>query len=170
MRITSKKAMESMLQPPIDPTDKPPYYLSGGIDESPAWELIETRHRIVSRRSSFARSLGYALEGIGFAFRNERNVRIHCILGSIAITVACVLRLPLHQVVLVAVLSLLVLCAELMNTAIESMLDLHAGETFDPTVKHIKDIAAGSVLIVSIGATVLGTSIFLPALIHSAAR
>ena len=159
-----------MLQPPIDPTDKPPYYLSGGIDESPAWELIKTSRRVASRRSSVAQSIGYALEGIGFAFRNERNFRIHCLTGAAAFLAACAFRLPVQHVVLVAVLSLLVLCAELMNTAIESTLDLHAGDSFDPTVKSIKDMAAASVLVVSAGAALLGASLFLPVLVHGIIR
>jgi len=159
-----------MLQPPIDPTGNPYYYLSGGVDESPAWELIKTRRQIINRRSSFAQSIGYALEGIGFAFRNERNFRIHCLIGAAAFLAACALHLPVQHVVLITVLSLLVLCAELINTAIESMLDLHAGENFDPAVKSIKDMAAASVLVVSTGAALLGASLFLPVIVHGIIR
>ena len=147
-----------------------PTYPYHPIDESPAWQLLKTERRRIVRPPSLARSISYAIEGIQFAFRHERNFRIHCVAGSLAVFLACYLRLPVPHIVLVAVLSLLVLCAELMNTAIESMLDLHAGDTFDPTVKSIKDMAAASVLVVSTGAVALGALLFLPVLVHRFAQ
>ena len=140
------------------------------IDESPAWQLLKTGRRRVAQRPSFIRSVSCAVEGVRFAFRNERNFRIHCLAGGAAVLLACALQLPIHSIVLVAALSLLVLCAELMNTAIESTLDLHVGETFDPTVKPIKDMAAASVLVVSLGAAILGASLFLPVVVQRFAR
>lgn len=138
------------------------------IDESPAWLLVgqPKQRRLHAQQSSLIRSIRFAWEGIVYSFQTQRNFRIHCAAGATAMAAACLLRLPVQQVMLVFVLALLVLCAELMNTAIESTLDLHVGDTFDPTVKHIKDIAAGSVLVVSLGALVLGASVFLPAILQ----
>ena len=152
-------------RPPFQPTD--PF---SPVNESPAWTLLQSQRRPMTPRPSVARSVGYAIEGIGFAFRTQRNFRIHCVVGFVAVGLAVGLRLPVHQVVLVVALAALVLCAELMNTAIESTLDLHAGADFDPTVKSIKDIAAASVFVICLGAAVLGASIFLPAFAHAISR
>lgn len=149
----------------FQPTNPDPF-----INESPAWTLLEAPRRRTVEASSLAQSIGFAIEGVGFAFRTQRNFRIHCAIGAFAVAFACLLRLPVYQVALVAVLALLVLCAELINTAIEATCDLKTSGVFDPAVKHIKDIAAAAVLVVSVGATTLGTAIFLPAIIRALAR
>lgn len=137
---------------------------SGFVNESPAWGLSRPSGRSLLAQRAFIRSVSFALEGIAYAFRTQRNVRIQSAAGAGALTLAIVLRLPVHQTVLVAALTALVLFAELMNTAIEATLDHRVGTTFDPSVKRIKDIAAASVLVVSLGAAALGASMFLPAL------
>ena len=150
---------------PSQPTD--PF---SPVNESPAWTLLQSQRRPMAPRPSLARSVGYAIEGIRFAFRTQRNFRIHCVVGLAAIALAVELQLPVHETVLVVALVMLVLCAELMNTAIESTLDLHTSTDFDPVVKSIKDVAAASVLVICLGAAVLGASIFLPAFAHAISR
>jgi len=119
---------------------------------------------------SFHRSIACALDGLRYAFATQRNIRIQLAIGVSAILLAAVLRLPGHQIALIVVLTALVLFAELMNTAVESTLDHHAGSAFDPSVKLIKDMAAAAVLVASVGAAALGTAIFLPALTLSFSR
>jgi diacylglycerol kinase len=88
------------------------------------------------------------------------------VIGTGAVILAIALRLPVHDVVLIAALTALVLCAELMNTAIEATWDERAGADFDLSVKRIKDIAAAAVAMACLGAAVLGASIFLPAIVQ----
>lgn len=134
------------------------------IDETPAWPNLQGRTRLPEARQATTGSLYHALAGVRYAFATQRNIRIQAALGIIALSLGIVLRLPVHQFVLIFALTLLVLFAELMNTAIEATLDQHAGDSFDWSVKRIKDMAAAAVLIVSIAAATLGASIFLPAL------
>ena len=136
------------------------------IDESPAWSLIKQpqQRRPYAQQPSLMRSVGFAWEGITYAFCTQRNFRIHCFAGAAAVLFAFFLRLPVHQTALVAALALLVLCAELINTAIEATLDFHVGSSFDISVKRIKDMAAAAVLVVCMGAVAVGTIVFLPAL------
>ncbi len=134
------------------------------IDETPAWPDAPVRSRVPAAQRSLAGSLGYAFEGIRYAFATQRNIRIQAVLGVSAVALALALHLPFQQLVLVFALALLVLFAELMNTAIEATLDEHIGDAFDLSVKRIKDMAAAAVLIVSVAAVALGASIFLPAL------
>jgi len=157
--------------PPTNPERNWGIEPSYPVDESPAWPLLRAERRhLANGRTSFAQTVRYALDGVRVAFRTQRNVRIHCAVGVVAVGLACGLRLPVHQVILVVALTLLVLCAELVNTAIEATLDLHVGMEFNPSIKTIKDMAAASVLVVCIGAAALCASIFLPVIIHHLSR
>jgi len=131
---------------------------------SPRFGNVPRRRFQPDAPSSLRRSVLCALDGLRYAFATQRNVRIQLLVGAAAILLAALLRLPSHQLALIVVLVALVLFAELMNTSIESTLDHHAGSAFDPSVKLIKDMAAAAVLVASVGAVALGTTIFLPAL------
>ena len=154
--------METRQPQPIDPFER-----VDRADDSFAWRLrLRADRRAPKARRSFLDSVACAWEGLRYAFRTQRNLRVQSAIGSAAILASLVLRLPAHQVALVVALTALVLFAELMNTAVEATLDFHVGSEFDPSVKAIKDTAAASVLVVSLGAAVLGATIFLPALAH----
>ena len=113
-------------------------------------------------RPAFAESVRFALSGLRYAVTTQRNVRIQLGIGACAVLLALVLRLPGYELALVLALTALVLCAELMNTALEMLVNHLAGTAFDPSVKRIKDLAAGSVLVVCLGAAVVGAAVFLP--------
>jgi diacylglycerol kinase len=114
------------------------------------------------KRSSLRASVGFAARGVAYAFRTQRNFRIQAGIGVSVVALAGLLRLPLHETALLVALGALVLCAELMNTALELFLDRITGSAFDPTIKRIKDLAAGSVLVVCLGAAGVGAAVFLP--------
>lgn len=106
-------------------------------------------------------SFGYAWEGIRYAWRSQRNFRIEVFLALGAVAAALWLGVNLVEVLLLVAL---VLGLELMNTAVETAVDL-ASPNFHPLAKAAKDIAAASVLIVSGIAVVIGIILFLPALV-----
>ena len=132
------------------------------VNESPL--RVFPRRRRWGSAASLVDSVRFALEGFRYAFLTQRNLRIQCAVGIAALMLGVVLRLPFHEFALVVALTALVLFAELMNTALEATLDFHADAEFDLAVKQIKDIAAASVLVASLGAAVLGATIFLHAL------
>ncbi len=115
-------------------------------------------------RGSFVHSLSCAWSGFRYAAATQRNIRLHLMAAAAAISLALWVRLPVFQLVLIIALCALVLFAELMNTALECLLDHHVGTEIDPTVKIIKDIAAASVLIVALAAAAIGTALFVPQL------
>jgi len=84
-----------------------------------------------------------ALRGIALCIRNERNIRIHIILGVVAIITAAAIQLNMG-IILLVISS--VLSSEMLNTSIESICNfVHSDENEE--VRNIKDIAAGAVLI-----------------------
>ena len=73
---------------------------------------------------SFLRSFGYALEGFVTAVRTERNIKVMLALGACAVVAGVALRIDLLSWCLIALCCGLVIFAELVNTAIEAIVDL----------------------------------------------
>lgn len=106
-----------------------------------------------------------ALSGIHFVFNTERNFRIHCTFSIIAIILSVLMRLsPIEYAVIVLCIAL-VLFAEMTNTAIELLIDFYIGNNYSFIGKNTKDLAAGSVLIVSLCSVMVGSVIFIPKIV-----
>lgn len=109
--------------------------------------------------------------GLSFAWNGlkvmvtERNFRIHLIATLLVIIVGLYFKLnPIEWVVIVTVIGI-VLIAETFNSVIEQIID-YIKPDIHPTAKLIKDMSAGSVLLASIMAIIVGVIIFLPKIIH----
>ena len=106
-------------------------------------------------------SFGFALTGLRYAFRTEANFRIHTIISLAVIVIGLGMQLePIEWAVLIVTI-MIVLAAELMNTALEATLD-RVGVEHHPLAKVAKDTAAGAVLISAGGAVLVGLLILGP--------
>ena len=112
---------------------------------------------------SWAQSANLAIEGIIYSVKTQRHMRYHLFVALAVLVLSLVLDISRIQFVLLCVAIVLVLVTEMMNTAIEVVVDMIA-ETYDPLAKTAKDIAAGVVLIASIGALMLAYLILYPAI------
>lgn len=106
-------------------------------------------------------SFRYAWAGIRFAWKSQRNFRLEVYVGLLALVLGWWLEINLVEILL---LIALVLSIELMNTALEAAIDL-VSPNYHPLAKAAKDIAAASVLITSLFATIIGLILFLPPLV-----
>ena len=111
----------------------------------------------------FHERLLFALNGFGAAWRRERSFRIQTTLAVLAAIVLLALRAPLVWWAVVALASSSVLATELMNSAVEALVD-HLHPERHPEVRAIKDMAAAAVLLASAGALVIGLLLLLTAL------
>jgi diacylglycerol kinase len=107
----------------------------------------------------FSKSLAYAFYGIKTALHCEPNMRIHLFFGVLAILFGFLLKISEIEWLILMITITLVLFAELMNTALESNVDL-VTKTHKAEAKIAKDVAAGAVLIASINAIAIGIIIF----------
>lgn len=107
----------------------------------------------------------HAFEGLGVALRTQPNVWIHAAFTLAVIALGAWLRLSARDWAVIALTITLVWAAELMNTAIEAVLDLVNPDTH-PLAKVGKDTAAGAVLVTAIGAVLVGLLILGPPLWH----
>jgi diacylglycerol kinase len=110
------------------------------------------------------RSFGYAFAGIGHGLRTQTNLRIHVAISLGVILAGLLLQISALEWAILVVTMMIVLSAELFNTAIEAVVD-RVGSEPHPLSKVAKDTAAGAVLIGALGAVVVGVLIFGPRLL-----
>jgi undecaprenol kinase len=111
-----------------------------------------------SRRHGLGAAFGYACAGFAAAWRSQQNLRIHTLLASGVVVAGVVWRIPPMWWALVAVAGGLVVCAELVNTAIEAAVDL-ASPDEHPLAKQAKDVAAAAVLVAALIAVCVGIAL-----------
>lgn len=109
----------------------------------------------------FLRSAGWALSGIGHALRTQRHMRFHVTMTVLVIAAGFCFNISGLEWIAVLLIAALVIAAELLNTAIESIVDL-ASPQQHPLAKAAKDTAAGAVLVLAFTAVVIGLIVFLP--------
>lgn len=105
-------------------------------------------------------SFAYAWNGIKYALVHERNMKLHLAAGCIVFVLAWWYSLPRLEVLILAFAVMSVFVTEMLNSAMERMVDLVSPE-FHPVAKIVKDIAAGAVLIASFFAALIGCLLFL---------
>ena len=106
------------------------------------------------KNQSFPKKLRNAFSGIRFAWTEERNFRLHVVLGFAALVVFALVRPAALWWALIVLCVALVLAAELVNSAIEALTD-HLHPELHPVVGKVKDMLAGMVLVMSIGAAIV---------------
>lgn len=106
-------------------------------------------------------SFGFAITGIKYAIREDQNIKIHISAAILVILLSLIFRVTPFEMGILGIMILLVIAAEMINTAIENMVDLITKE-YHLEAKIAKDVAAGMVLVISIGAGIVGILIFTP--------
>jgi diacylglycerol kinase len=120
-------------------------------------------HKIIDTQKAF-RSFRYAGAGLVSLFRLENNARIHLLAAVMVLFLGAGFQISLTEWALVVTQIGLVWMAEAFNTAIEKLADVVSPE-HHPTIKAVKDLAAGGVLMASLAAAVVGGLVFIPKLL-----
>lgn len=114
---------------------------------------------ITSRITSF----GHAFRGWGHVLKTQQNAWIHSMVASIVVGLGLWLQLSTVEWAILVITIAMVFTAELINTAIEAVVDL-ASPTYHPLAKVGKDVGAGAVLVSALAAIVVGLLILGPPL------
>mgnify|MGYP001558541071 CR=1 FL=1 len=101
------------------------------------------------------KSFGWAMHGLATVWREERNFRIQTILGVVVVAIGAYLHFSFLEWIIIIGCIASVLSAEIVNTAVEDLCNKIEPNT-DPVIGKIKDIMAGFVFVVCLGATVVG--------------
>lgn len=116
--------------------------------------------------------LRYAAEGILHCFRGQRHMRMHFLMLALVLISGLMMGLGSWEMLLLLFAISIVITAEMINSAIEAIVDLVA-HSYNPAAKIAKDVGAGAVLIASANAIIVGVVIFLsapPLRSHTGAR
>lgn len=100
-------------------------------------------------------SFNCAIEGFLWAVRTQRHMRYHCVVAVGVLLAGLIFKVSALEFILLVFGIVLVLFAELINTACEALVDL-VSPGFHPLARRVKDVAAGAVLLVSVGAAIMG--------------
>ena len=101
-----------------------------------------------------------ALTGIVETLKSERNFKIHVVAAIFALGLGVFFQISAIEFICVMIAISMVLTTEVVNTAIEIVVDLYTGEQIHPLAKAAKDAAAGAVLITSVNAVGVGVAVF----------
>ena len=127
-----------------------------GRDKERDFQKIDQLHR-----HNFWASLRWAVRGLYYAFRTQRNFRIELALAVCTLALGLFFGIARAEWSIILLSVCLVLASELANTALEYMVDLYE-KKFDYLAMMAKDIAAACVLLSSIHALVQGVLVFGP--------
>jgi diacylglycerol kinase len=103
----------------------------------------------------------FAFNGLAYAFRTQLNFKIHCCFAIIVVFLGVFVKLNTSEWLWISLAIALVLVLELLNTAIEVLVDLVSPERNDKA-GAIKDLAAAAVVVASLLALAIGLFIFVP--------
>jgi len=110
--------------------------------------------RLRRRSPSLIQSFNHAFDGVIWALKNQRNMRLHVAAAIVVMVLAIVFGASKLELIALLLAIAFVLITEMLNTAIEAATDI-ATSSFHPLAKIAKDISAGAVLIASVNAVVI---------------
>ncbi|MGB8353144.1 MAG: diacylglycerol kinase family protein [Chthoniobacteraceae bacterium] len=122
---------------------------------------IQNKQGIGCRYQARLRAFGYAFQGLRTLLFSQCHARFHALAAVLVIVLGFLLKISLIEWCLVSFAITLVFACEAINTAIEFLTDRVSMEPH-PLSGKAKDVAAGAVLIASVGAAAIGVIIFGP--------
>jgi diacylglycerol kinase len=115
------------------------------------------------KSGSLRDSFRYAFEGVRYVLRTQRNMRIHLSIAAAVVALGLFLELTFTQWAVLSQTIGLVLVGEMLNTAVESLVDLVCPD-YHALAKVVKDVMAGVILLTAIFAVIVGLLVLGPPL------
>ena len=123
---------------------------------------IQNRKESYKTSSNLLLSFKYAFSGISYVLKTSRNFKIQLIFAVAILIIGFLLKISLSNYVILIATILSVLILEILNTSIESIVDLVVKKEFSSLAKISKDTSAGAVLLASINCVIIAVYIFFP--------
>ncbi len=125
-------------------------------------KLLKSKRNSYSTSKNLLISFRYAFSGIKYTFKNSRNFKIQVLLAFFSLFLGYILQLDVSDYLILLVTIFSVLILEILNTSIESLVDLVIKKKFNNLAKISKDCSAGAVLLASINSVIIGLYLFIP--------
>ncbi len=124
---------------------------------------MEKNNKSDFKNGNWLQAFKSALVGCRYAFTTQKNFIVHFLLSLFVLFLALWLRVSYERFLFLILAIFLGLTVEMINTTVEKIVDLMV-EKYHPAAKIIKDLSAGVMLIVSIGAAIIGFLVLFPPL------
>ena len=121
----------------------------------------EKRDSYQTSKNIFA-SFKYAINGLIYCFQTTRNFRIQISFGALVIILCSLFKCNPNEYMIIISTIFSVLILELLNTSVESIVDLNVKNKFNKLAKISKDCSAASVLLASLNSIFVAAFIFFP--------
>jgi len=127
-------------------------------------KINSLKNRIESYKTSsnVLKSFKYAFSGINYVLKTSRNFKIQLIFAVTSLMIGFLLQISQSNYVILISTIMSVLILEILNTSIESIVDLVVKKEFSSLAKISKDTSAGAVLLASINSVIIAVYIFVP--------
>ena len=127
-------------------------------------KINSLKNRIESYKTSsnLLKSFKYAFSGISYVLKTSRNFKIQLIFAVTSLMIGFLLQISQSNYVILIATIISVLILEILNTSIESIVDLVVKKEFNSLAKISKDTSAGAVLLASINSVIIAVYIFVP--------
>ena len=127
-------------------------------------KINSLKNRIESYKTSsnVLKSFKYAFSGISYVLKTSRNFKIQLIFAVTSWMIGFLLQISQSNYVILIATIMSVLILEILNTSIESIVDLVMKKEFSSLAKISKDTSAGAVLLASINSVIIAVYIFVP--------
>ena len=125
-------------------------------------KINSLKNRIGSYKTSsnLLKSFKYAFSGISYVLKTSRNFKIQLIFAVTSLMIGFLLQIGQSNYVILIATIMSVLILEILNTSIESIVDLVVKKEFSSLAKISKDASAGAVLLASINSVIIAVYIF----------
>ena len=123
--------------------------------------VSKDKKHIVEKNKKFSDSFKHAYDGVIYALFRERNMHVHFIMAVLVIICGVFFNISYVEWLVCLILIALVIILELLNTAIEAVVDMITTEE-SKLAKVAKDTSAGAVLVASMVSAFIGLIIFIP--------
>ena len=125
-------------------------------------KLLKIRRNSYSTSKNVLMSFRYAFNGISYTFKNSRNFKIQVIFSFLSLILGSLFQLDKIDYLILLLTIFSVLSLEILNTSLESLVDLVVKKKFSHLAKIAKDCSAGAVLLASINSVIIGLCLFIP--------
>ena len=123
---------------------------------------LKNRKESHKTSSNVLKSFKYAFSGISYVLKTSRNFKIQLIFAVTSLMIGFLLQISQSNYVILIATIMSVLILEILNTSIESIVDLVVKKEFSSLAKISKDTSAGAVLLASINSVIIAVYIFVP--------
>ena len=123
--------------------------------------MKSNKNEIKVKSKKIINSFKYAIQGILTSFKTERNMKIHTCIMILVIIAGILFKINKYEWIICVICFAIVIGGELFNTAIETVVDMVMPYK-NEKAKLAKDVSAGAVLVLAMGAAIVGFIIFMP--------